>query len=390
MQKRLILTLAAGHLFTDVSQGALPALLPFFIVVHHFSYTTAATLVFVANLVSCVMQPAFGHLTDRKSVPWIVPAGIAIAGLGVALTGVVPGYRWMLAAVAVNGLAVAAFHPEAARLVKFLSGDKKATAMSWFAVGGNLGFAVGPLLTTVCVLWFGLKGGLLIAVPGLVLGAVIIGQRSQFSSIAPARNNDVGGRTEHDRWRLFGWLTATTVFRSVVFFGLNTFLALYWISRLHQSQSAGNTALSILLFSGAAGTLIGGSLSDRFGRGRIVVGSLLLLPVLLLMLLATHNVLVATLLLVPLGLLMTANFSPLIVMAQDFLPNHLGVASGVTYGIGASIGGVATPFFGWIADHYGLQTSMSWLLVVGGITAALAVVTVYSETAASREAAMAG
>jgi MFS transporter, FSR family, fosmidomycin resistance protein len=389
MQKRLILTLAAGHLFTDVSQGALPALLPFFIAKQHFSYTTAATLVFVANLVSCVMQPVFGHLADRKSVPWIVPAGIASAGVGVALTVVVPGYTWMLAAVALNGLAVAAFHPEAARFVKFLSGDKKATAMSWFAVGGNLGFAVGPLLTTVCVVWFGIKGGLLIAVPGLLLSAMIIGRHREFSSIVPGAVDNVGTRLEQDRWGLFASLTATTVFRSVVFFGLNTFLALYWIGSLHQSQSAGNTALSILLFSGAAGTLIGGSLSDKFGRGRIVVGSLLLLPVLLLLLLATHNVLVATLLLVPLGLLMTANFSPLIVMAQDFLPNHLGVASGVTYGIGASVGGVATPLFGWVADRYGLHVSLSWLLVVAVVTALLASVTQYAETASKHEAAMA-
>jgi FSR family fosmidomycin resistance protein-like MFS transporter len=120
-----------------------------------------------------------------------------------------------------------------------------------------------------------------------------------------------------------------------------------------------------------------------------VVGSLLLLPVLLLLLLATHSVALATLLLVPLGLLMTANFSPLIVMAQDFLPNHLGVASGVTYGIGASIGGVATPFFGWVADRYGLHVSLSWLLVVAVVTALLASVTQYAETAGKRVAAMA-
>jgi MFS transporter, FSR family, fosmidomycin resistance protein len=224
----------------------------------------------------------------------------------------------------------------------------------------------------------------------LLLSAMIIGRHRELSSIAPDGADDGGVRSEQDRWGLFASLTATTVFRSVVFFGLNTFLALYWISSLHQSQSAGNTALSILLFSGAAGTLIGGSLSDKFGRGRIVVGSLLLLPVLLLMLLTVHNVVVATLLLAPLGLLMTANFSPLIVMAQDFLPNHLGVASGVTYGIGASIGGVAAPLFGWVADRYGLRVSLSWLLVVAVVTALLALLTQYAETATKREAAMAG
>jgi FSR family fosmidomycin resistance protein-like MFS transporter len=77
-------------------------------------------------------------------------------------------------------------------------------------------------------------------------------------------------------------------------------------------------------------------------------------------------------------------------MAQDFLPNHLGVASGVTYGIGASIGGLATPVFGWVADRYGLHTSLSWLLTVAVLTGLLAVLTQYADSPARREAAMAG
>jgi MFS transporter, FSR family, fosmidomycin resistance protein len=375
MQKRLILMLGAGHLFTDVSQGALPALLPFFIATHHFSYTTAATLVFAANLMSCVMQPAFGHLTDRMSIPWIVPAGIAMAGIGVALTVVVPDYGWMLAVVALSGLAVAAFHPEATRLVKFLSGDRKATAMSWFAVGGNLGFAVGPLLTTAFVGWLGLRGGLLLSIPGILLAGVIVSRRREFSNLAPAAANGAAEAAETDHWAPFAFLTATMVFRSVVFFGLNTFLALYWISNLHQSESAGNTALSILMFSGVAGALMGGALADSYGRGRIVVGSLLLVPVLLGVFLAMHQVVVATLLLVPLGLVLTANFSVMIVMAQELLPNHLGVASGVTLGIGASVGGIAMPLFGRLADRHGMHASLSWLMIVATVTAVLAVLT---------------
>jgi FSR family fosmidomycin resistance protein-like MFS transporter len=362
-----------GHLFTDVSQGALPALLPFFIATHHFSYTAAAALVFAANLVSCVMQPAFGHLTDRVSIPWIVPAGISVAGLGVALTVIVPSYGWMLAVVALSGVAVAAFHPEATRLVKFASGDRKATAMSWFAVGGNLGFAVGPLMTTGLVHWMGLKGALLLALPGMLLGAMIASRRNEFSAPAPA--NDRGEAAAKDRWAPFAFLTATMVSRSIVFFGLNTFLALYWISNLHQSESVGNTALSILMFSGVAGALLGGPLADRYGRGRVVVGSLLVVPVLLAVLLATRHIMAATLVLIPLGLVLTANFSVMIVMAQEFLPNHLGVASGVTLGIGASVGGIAMPLFGRLADWYGMHTSLSWLMVVAATTAVLAILT---------------
>jgi FSR family fosmidomycin resistance protein-like MFS transporter len=83
----------------------------------------------------------------------------------------------------------------------------------------------------------------------------------------------------------------------------------------------------------------------------------------------------ATLVLIPLGLVLTANFSVMIVMAQEFLPNHLGVASGVTLGIGASVGGIAMPLFGRLADWYGMHTSLSWLMVVAATTAVLAILT---------------
>jgi len=281
----------------------------------------------------------------------------------------------MLAVVALSGLAVAAFHPEATRLVKFLSGERKATAMSLFSVGGNLGFAVGPLLTTAFVRWLGLRGGLLLAIPGVLLGAVMVVRHSEFSNLVPTPAGHPGAAAETDRWAPFAFLTATMVFRSVVFFGLNTFLALYWISNLHQSEGRGNTALSILMFSGVAGALLGGALADHYGRGRIVVGSLLLVPVLLGLFLAIHQVVAATLLLIPLGLMLTANFSVMIVTAQELLPNHLGVASGVTLGIGASVGGIAMPLFGRVADRQGMHASLSWLMVVAAVTALLAVLT---------------
>jgi len=364
MQKKPIVLMSVGHLCTDLNQGALPALLPFLIASRHFTYATAAGLVFMANLASSLTQPVFGHLADRYRVTWLVPAGILTAVIGVVLTALMPAYWAMLLTVAVSGMGVAAFHPEAALIVKRFSGARRATAMSMFAVGGNVGFAVGPLLTTACVLWFGFRGALLMVVPGLVTACVIVALMPPVSTVTGAGAGQ-GPSRKRDAWRPFAWLTGTVVCRSIVFFGTNTFVALYWISRLHQSKSAGNTALSILLFAGAAGTLLGGPLADKYGRGRVLTISLFLVPFAILAFLSTTQVLLATLLLLPVGVLLSSPFGLMVVMSQDFLPNHPGVASGVAYGLATSIGGLATPLFGRIADRYGVPASFLALAVVG-------------------------
>jgi len=380
MQKRLIALLAAGHMFSDINQGALPALLPFLIATHHFSYATAAGLVFMSNLVSSLMQPIFGYLADRFRLAWLVPAGILFAGLGVSIVVLVPAYWLMLTAVALSGLGIAAFHPEATLLVNHVSGAKKATAMGMFALGGNVGFAVGPLITTACVLSLGFRGGALLIFPAVLYAGLVARKMGRFTSFSDkARAEHAALRNAaRDAWWPFAWLTGTVVCRSIVFFGLNTFLALYWIDALHRSKAGGNTALSILLLSGALGTLAGGRLADAIGNGRVLTGSLLLAPLFLAALVTTNQIWLATALLVPLGLLLSAPFGVMVLMGQQYLPNHPGAASGVTLGLAASIGGVVTPVFGRVADHYGLHASLSGLIVVSLVAFTFAIVTVRS------------
>jgi len=133
MKYRLAL-LSAGHLVTDVNQGALPALLPFLISEYHLSYAAAGVIIFSTNIVSTIVQPLFGYLADRVSSPWLMPAGIVLAGVGMGATGVVSGYGWVLVCVMVSGIGVAAFHPQGALMVDRIPGERKASAMSLFAL----------------------------------------------------------------------------------------------------------------------------------------------------------------------------------------------------------------------------------------------------------------
>ena len=69
--------------------------------------------------------------------------------------------------------------------------------------------------------------------------------------------------------------------RSFVYFGFVTFIPLYYIHDLHTGKAAGSAALSVMLVGGAAGTLLGGPLADRFGRRAVLRGSMAVLPALI-------------------------------------------------------------------------------------------------------------
>ena len=377
MRKKLVLILGLGHLCTDLNQGALPALLPYFIAIHHLSYAAAAGLVFAPNLVSSIFQPLFGWLADRYPISWLVPVGILTAGLGVEFATVMPGYGSMMAFVAISGLGLAAFHPEGARLISYVSAKKKATAMSIFSVGGNIGFAVGPLLTVACLSWLGMRGIFLLFLPAVLISLIFQRNARDFRRADPAeRAAEPGAAKAVDLWGPFALLTGASVCRSVVFFGLNTFLALYWIEQLHQTKEAGNTALSIFIFAGSIGTVVGGALADRFGRSLIVLISLAIAPLLLLAFLQIQRPLWALAVVAPLGFALFASFSVMIVMGQQFLPNRRGVASGVMLGAAGSIGGVATPIFGAIADRHGMHAALAALEVTACLAVLLALATV--------------
>jgi FSR family fosmidomycin resistance protein-like MFS transporter len=378
MRKRVITLLSLAHLFDDLNQGVIPALLPFFIAERGFTIAAAAGLVLAGNLASSVLQPLFGQLADRRSAPWLVPSGLLLAGAGVAATGLAPTYGWALAAAAASGIGVAAFHPEAARQVHVSSGERRATAMSLFAVGGNLGFAAGPALATPIQLAFGLRGTILLVLPALAMALVLIfAERRGSRDSRPI--SAVAVPASADRWAPFTRLTAAVVSRAIVFYGLNTFVPLYWITVFGRSKSAGAAALTTMLLAGVAGTLAGGWLADRIGRRVVVLGSMVALVPLLFAFVSASRPGTALALLVPIGLVLYAPFSVMTVMGQEYLPSRVGMASGVTIGLAVTLGGIAAPVLGRVADLHGVRAALTTLVLVP-LVGALATITLPRDT----------
>lgn len=351
-----MVVLTGGHLVADISQGAVPALLPFLVAERGYSIGAVSALVLAATLASSVVQPLFGYASDRRPSPWLMPGGVMLGGLGIAVTGVAPSYALTFAAVAVAGLGVAAFHPEASRHANYVAGERRATGMSLFAVGGNAGFALGPILVTPLVLALGLEGTLLLAAPAAVMAAILALELPSLRSFRPdpkavARAT---AAVPPDAWGAFARLSLIVGLRSIAFFALATFVPLYFVAELGTSEAAGNTALSVMLVTGALGTLAGGRLADRFGRRAVLTTSMAVLPFGILAL-QIAGPLAAIGVLALCGGVTVASFSVTVVMGQEYLPRRIGTASGVTIGLAIGVGGVVAAPLGVLADAVGLR-----------------------------------
>ena len=356
VDRRAMAVLSAGHLFTDVGQGSIPALLPFLITRDHLNYASASALVFAATISSSVIQPLFGHISDRRSLPWLMPLGPALSGLGVALIGISPSYAFTFAVVLLSGIGVASFHPEGSRFANYVSGSRRSSGMSLFSVGGNIGFAMGPVLVTPLVLVFGLSGTLFLIIPTWLMAAVLVHELPRLRTF---RADLKGGRVQRTEaraaWGPFVILAVVIALRSFVYFGFVTFVPLYFLNVLHTSHGVASAALTAMLVGGAVGTLVGGPLADRFGRRTVLRCSMALLPPLTVGFLLSGPALAivfATLA----GAATIATFAVTIVMGQEYLPGRIGVASGVTIGLSIGLGGIGAPLLGLVADAHGLTT----------------------------------
>ncbi len=363
--------LALEHGVTDFYQGATLALVPALVVGAGYDLTRAGGVVLAATIVSSVAQPAFGALADRRSVPWLRPAGLLLAGAGIGAVGLMGSYLMVCVAVLVSGLGVAAYHPQAARSVHaHRTGD---SAMGWFSFGGIAGYATGPVVTTAVIAGAGLTATPLLALPAAFAAATHIRLRTPM--VSPPSRHATTGTKESERaedWPRFSGLTAIVVLRSITYYCVTTLLVVHLTTQRGLSLAMATTALTVFTATGAAATLLGGYLTRWAPRTVVIAGSYLFTtPAIVGVATATGPVSILAFA----GLLGLGMHLPVplhTTLGQHLLPRHVGTAAGVTLGLSISVGGLAAPLAGAVAQHLGTTTT---LLTVAALPLAAAAAT---------------
>ncbi|MFI6792499.1 MFS transporter [Nonomuraea sp. NPDC050383] len=360
-RNRAIILLSVGHACVDVYQGAVAALVPFFVAERAYTYAAASGVVLAASLLSSVAQPLFGAFTDRWAMPWLLPVSTVLGGLGIGLSGLSGSYALTLAFVAVSGIGVAAYHPESARVAR-LAGEGSHSAMGWFSLGGNIGFAVAPVMVAAVVATGGLRLTPLLVLPALAGSALCLPVLRALERTSRARSGAEVPVGADDR-ASFVKLALAVVCRSVVFVGLSTFISFYAQQRTGGGTAAGTAALFVLYLGGAAGTVLGGRLAERRDRVTVVRGAYLVTVAAV----AGTVFVPGPAIYVFVALTSAALYVPFslqVTLGQDYLPTRVGTASGITLGLTVSVGGLAGPVIGAVADATSLRTALAPLVVL--------------------------
>jgi len=290
-----------------------------------------------------------------------------IACLGLSLSGLVSNYSILLICVMVSGIGIASFHPEGFKTAYYFTGDKKATGMSIFAVGGNFGIAMGPILALTLVTSFGLKGIFSLILPGVLIAVILILNMSMFTAPVELAHREAKKLAKVPLTRnqkvSFSLLVAIATIRAWIQFGLATYIPFYYINYLKGNPLYAGKLVSTFLLAGALGTLIGAPLADRWGHKRFLLISLALSFPLLLLFYFSSGLITFVFLGIS-GMVLISTFALTTVMGQALLPQNLGIASGMMVGFTISAGGIGVTLLGVIADIWGVPMAIKAIFVL--------------------------
>jgi MFS transporter, FSR family, fosmidomycin resistance protein len=365
IDRRAMAALSGGHLAVDFASGSVPALIPFLSDKFSLGYALSALLLLAATVSSSLVQPLFGLWSDRRGALWLIPGGTLLAAVGVGGAAIAPAYAVVVVLVFLGGLGVAAFHPEGAKFAAYASGEKRASGMSYFNIGGNTGYALGAFVTAQLVVVLGLVGGLVAMAPVVAAALALARAAAYLSSLKPARDGAAAaGGGEEDR-RAMGLLSAVIALRSVAWFTLLAFVPL-WLVSLGHSKAAGTRLLFLMLLAGALGTLVLGPVADRVGLRRTLTVTQAAIPPLLLTFVYVGGIPGAIALMLT-GMCVVGTFGVTMVLSQQYLPRHLGMASGLSVGLAMGIGGIAAVVLGAVADAVDLRVALTICALAPGL-----------------------
>lgn len=357
------------HCINDFGQGSLAALIPFFIANFGLNYYQSASIIFCNTVVASVAQPILGYVADRWRVPWFIPVGFTVTLVSISAIALATSYEMILALSLIAGIGAALFHPEAALLVNRTQSNELGNAMGRFAVGGSAGFALGPLLAGGVYVFGGqfLLLFTVIALIGVLLYMYAFTGSTNTDVIGESKSSVKSTNTGTNDWVSFGKLFFVIASRSILFSVLSIFIPILYITVINGEASASSLALTMYFAMGAVLTYMGGALSDKLGFLKTVrLGNLIFLPSVLVFIFVP-NIWGFFGAMIPMAFGVFSQYGPITVLGQKYLAKNAGFASGITLGLGITLGGLVAPYVGHIADIYDVQTALMTLIPVGAV-----------------------
>lgn len=375
----ILIAISVVHLLNDSTQSAISALYPILKESLDLSFTQIGLIAFVMNITASILQPLIGIYADHRPRPIILPIGVVFTLIGVIMLSVAPQFMHVLIAVAAVGIGSAIFHPESSRVAYLAAGARRGLAQSIFQVGGNLGSSLGPIMTALVFVHVGQFG--LIWFSFAMIAALIIQvnvARWYSGQNMLRRTSRQATTSERKEKKLSQWqvisaiaiLIALVASKNVYISGITSYYSFYLMEDFGVSLRHAQLYLFAFLAASAVGTFLGGPLADRYGRRNIIWLSVLgTAPFSLL--LPHGNLFWSLLLVMCAGFVLSSAFSIIVVYAQELLPNHVGLVSGMFFGVAFGLGGLGSAVLGSIAD----MTSIAFVMTICGFLPLIGILT---------------
>jgi FSR family fosmidomycin resistance protein-like MFS transporter len=360
---RSILGLSAAHLVTDLYTPVLPAILPLLILEHGYPYFWAGLIVTVYQLSSSLTQPVVGWFYDKKGYAIRISYTVFLSAFFISLIGIINNYSVILIFAALGALGHAFFHPSALGTVSKLAKDSaRGRLTSYFVVGGNLGFAIGPIAAGIVVGLFGLPGLVVLLIPGLFTAGILHWILPPPAPLSPeVVTDDIAASSKNSKKSAIVILVIGSALRSWAIFASIAYLPTY-LTQLGADVVNANLQVSGMLLAGVVGQIVGGTLSDRYGRKEYTLAGLSCAIIPFVVFLNTSGI-IASIALLIFGFCLWSTFSVTVAMAHELMPTNVGLVSGLMLGLAVGAGGVGVAVIGYIADLSSLFFALSLLVV---------------------------
>jgi MFS transporter, FSR family, fosmidomycin resistance protein len=363
MQPGRITLISSAHFINDIYPGFLAPLLPLLMDKIGFGITLAALLASIMAIFNSMAQPVFGLMADKMKRPHMVIWGPLLTTVFFGSIGLVNSYSAIVIILIMSGIGTAAFHPQSAAITGHASGNRKGLGMSIFVTGGAAGHSLGPVIIMAIVTFIGLEYSYLTMSYGFVMVFFLFRYMPELPH-APMQKSHITVRNQSPRKMLslfFLWLTVTV--RAFIITGFITFIPILLHDKNYSLLLAG-AAITLYELAGAAGSLFGGFLSDKYGRKIVIFVSFAAsLPFLWLFLHSSQ--IVSFVFLAIAGAIMFSSIPVTIIMAQELYPQRVNTVSSLVMGLSWGIGGLLVTPLGAIAERIGLENALHILIGLG-------------------------
>ncbi|KGF25497.1 MFS transporter [Prevotella histicola] len=376
----ILLTVSFCHLLDDTMHSMLPAIYPMLKDEFGLSFLQIGIITFVLQITSSIIQPFVGLYADKHHSWWQLPVSMIFTLIGIFMLSYANSFYVILLSVSLFGLGSSIFHPQGSQVAQQASGGRKGLAQSIFQVGGNGGFALGPLFAALIVIPVGLSGIRWFAFIAILLAIILVyigkWHVKQTKKVHKKSRTQWTTAKTYCRYQIYGFVFILFVLMfSKNFYteSMTSYFTFFLIEKFGISIQYSQVCLFVFLAAEVVGTLLGGWIGDRYGRKNVIWFSIFGAAPFTIMLPYISSLAGTILLSALIGLIIASAFSAILVYATDLMPNHIGTIAGIFYGLSFGLGGVGSSFFGWLAD----QTSILFVFKVSTLLPLLGIIALY-------------